>query len=193
MLKKHQFDFIQDTANIFRLLLDSFAYPGKKNDVLPYSGKLSANHSVMSALAVVLLDNETSFYVHGAPELAQEVRELTNCPASPAEKAYFIFVPCATDTNEKRFLLRDCLHGSFLDPHESATILVSVASGNERRVELSGPGVGSGKKATFPEEVLDWMRERDSQNFEYPLGVDFVFVLSDSHVLCVPRLVKVVY
>ena len=34
------------------------------------------------------------------------------------------------------------------------------------------------------------MQQRDAQEYEYPQGIDFIFLLPESELLCIPRLVR---
>ncbi|MDR1194803.1 MAG: phosphonate C-P lyase system protein PhnH [Peptococcaceae bacterium] len=190
MLKKHKFDFALDTAAVFRLLLECFANPGRKNNLAAYGAKLEAANPLLLAIALVLLDNETTCYTHNDRRLEQEILELTNCGRAAVEEARYIIVPAAVSAEEKREILTRCPRGSFESPHESATIIVYADQGGERRLALRGPGIQGRRRLLVSDEALAWVREIGERDFEYPLGADLIALSSDGEMFCVPRLVK---
>ena len=60
-MTKHSFDMISGTQEVFRLLLDALANPGRSVDMSFHASQFVPNSSLL-ALALTLLDNETGFF-----------------------------------------------------------------------------------------------------------------------------------
>ena len=81
--------------------------------------------------------------------------------------------------------------GTLVDPHESATVIDKIAGEPEdREVTLSGPGIDGRLVTKLPRTAVQALRLRDLQEYEYPQGIDFIFLLDGAELLCIPRLVR---
>ena len=57
-------------------------------------------------------------------------------------------------------------------------------------MRLSGPGVDGALETEVPRDVLAAIRTRNAQMYEFPQGVDFLFLLPGDEILAIPRLVR---
>jgi len=119
-------------------------------------------YTVLS-VARTLLDNEVSFIVLGSPEFADEIASLTLAKQEPLESADYIFI---CDPGEMQTAIQSAKCGTLADPHKSATVVIQ--------------GSGLEKEATAL---------RDAQNYEYPQGIDLLFISGAGELFAVPRLV----
>lgn len=99
--------------------------------------------------------------------------------------------------------VEEAFRGSFMDPHQGATVLVEVerlcheppggapGAGTPRSWILEGPGVnGSSALACGPgdaEFLRGVLAARGRACSEFPLGVDLVILDREGHVVCLPR------
>jgi phosphonate C-P lyase system protein PhnH len=184
MRAKHDFDMVMGAQAVFRLLLDSLSNPGRPADIARYAGQF-ASQGQWLAPAVTLLDNETGFYWNGAPETADEICFLTGSSAASIERADFVFLPEPADPNE---VLGNVKPGTHEDPHDSAMIIVAAGGTPEIQAALSGPGVPpGGRSAPFSRDERAWIEARDGQGYEYPLGVELIFLRGGGEILSVTR------
>jgi alpha-D-ribose 1-methylphosphonate 5-triphosphate synthase subunit PhnH len=87
---KHDFDMVDGTQEVFRLLLDALANPGRPVNFGSQVKQFASNGRWL-APALTVLDNETGFYWNGSPETAEEIRFLSGAAQVPLEKADFAF------------------------------------------------------------------------------------------------------
>jgi alpha-D-ribose 1-methylphosphonate 5-triphosphate synthase subunit PhnH len=98
--------------------------------------------------------------------------------------------PTARDA-ARRFLAR-VKQGTHLDPHTSALLFIAAGTGDgekpEETVFLTGPGIPPQGRwlDLFPEEAV-WCRARDERDFEYPCGVELVFLRKGDSILALTR------
>jgi len=118
------------------------------------------------SVAMTLLDNEVSFNLCGDDALADEIASLTLAGREPLETADFIFV-CKPEYIKDAIEKAKC--GTLADPHKSATVIIQGSGLEKEAIAL-----------------------RDAQNYEYPQGIDLLFITDGGKMLAFPRLVKVV-
>jgi phosphonate C-P lyase system protein PhnH len=202
--RKHRFDMVHGAQEMFRILLEVLANPGRVLDIRPYAVQF-AGQGRWLAPAVTLLDQGTGFYWDGDAETGDEIHFLTGAPRVSLEKADFVFLsggknsPGGNSAPEDHAeahqakaarILAQVKQGTHLDPHDSA--LLFIAAGNGKRPEepvfLSGPGVPpEGRRIDlFPAEAA-WCRARDGQGFEYPCGVELVFLRENNSLAALTR------
>jgi alpha-D-ribose 1-methylphosphonate 5-triphosphate synthase subunit PhnH len=141
------------------------------------------------APAVTLLDNETGFYWNGGTEIADEICFLTGSFLAPAWQADFVFLPEPADPHE---ILGSVKHGSDEDPHDSAMIIADARGKHEANATLHGPGVPpGGRNIPFSAAERGWLEARDEQGYEYPCGVELVFLRDGGEILSVTREVSI--
>ncbi|MGN0620378.1 MAG: phosphonate C-P lyase system protein PhnH [Porcipelethomonas sp.] len=183
----HQFDEVFDTQRVFRKLLEAMSNPGRTVSVSDEKDKLFGNCPSILAAAVTLLDNEVSFNTSGNTELENDIMLVTLSPEVCTESADYIFVTDA-DTLADVFEKAKC--GTLSDPHCSATIIILDNGKKCSDVCLCGPGINGEKEISCSETFCMALELRDAQNYEYPQGVDLIFVSDSGDITAVPRLVK---
>lgn len=191
MIEKYSFDEVQDGQKMFRKILRAFANPLQKVNILEYADKLYGKNRELLAVAFTLLDNETTFFSFGNRLLDDNITSLTLSQTAPLEKADFIF---AENEQNIKDALRFGKCGTLEDPHKSATVIVSIPEqqpGMRReKLVLEGPGIdGSIADEVFP-LVTRAVQLRDAMEFEYPLGMDFLFASPDGDLFAIPRLAR---
>lgn len=185
MKELHTFDETFDSQKIFRIVLEAMANPTRKLSVSEFIPKLFGSEPAMLSVAMTLLDNEVSFCAADSSELAENIALLTHSPEVKAEDADFIFVT-EPDNIEKAVSQAKC--GTLSDPHRSATIIIKCAEAASESLELYGAGINGTVNVLVPSEVVKAIDARDAQHYEYPQGVDFIFVSGEGGLLCIPRL-----
>lgn len=75
------------------------------------------------------------------------------------------------------------------DPHKSATIIIMTENSKKNIVTIYGAGVDNKLKIQVSDVVVKALDLRDKQNYEYPQGIDLIFVTEDMKIFCIPRLV----
>lgn len=205
MKTKHAFDPVHGAQELFRLLLEALANPGRTLSLKAHAGQFAENGGWL-ALALTLLDNETGFYWDGPDKAGEEIRFLTGAGSVPPEKADFLFLsdsglsPAAYDPAE---LLCRIKAGSPENPHDSALLLIAVpgeaslgpcSAPDTARALLRGPGVPpEGRYIDLCPVEAAWLRAREEQGFEYPCGVELVFIREDLSFAAITRKVGVTW
>ena len=183
--EKHEFDMVSGTQEVFRLLLDAMANPGRTVDLSAHASQFASN-GMWLALALTLLDNETGFFWDGPEELAREIQFLSGSAQVPLESADFIFL---SSLGAEQLLSR-VKAGTHRDPHESALVIVRAGGKPDQSlsIEIKGPGVPpEGRKTPLSMEEAVWIKARDAQKYEYPRGVELVLVREDDSLLAITR------
>jgi len=189
LTKKHNFDAVFDSQKVFRLVLEAMSNPGRVFSIQEYADKLFGDYPAFLAVALTLLDNEVNFHVCGNQSFADEIVSLTLAKSVNIEEADFIFtgnpdcIECAIE-NAK------C--GTLTDPHKSATVIIQNDGAPDCRLTLSGPGINGQAEIPATQTMKDAIVMRDAQNYEYPEGIDFLFISGAGELFAIPRLVKVV-
>jgi alpha-D-ribose 1-methylphosphonate 5-triphosphate synthase subunit PhnH len=189
MKNKHGFDTIHGAQEVFRILLDALANPGRVLQLRPYADQF-AGPGRWLAPAVTLLDKGTGFYWDGDRETGEEIRFLTGAPQVSLEEADFVFLGSGTAAcSEAPGVLSQVKGGTHLDPHRSALLFIDPGTGNrEEPVFLQGPGIPpEGRTIRLSPGEAAWCRARDERDFEYPCGVELVFLREDDSILAFTR------
>lgn len=186
MKKLHDFNEIFDGQIVFRTLLTGMSNPGRILSIAKQAEKLYGNYPAFLALAITLLDNEVTFCTCGNPELREDISLLTLSKETDMEEADFLFVDKAELLPEV-FARAKC--GTLADPQKSATIFIRTEIEGDHTLNLYGAGIDREVELTVSDIVEATVNQRDSQAYEYPQGVDLIFVSDDSEILCIPRLV----
>lgn len=183
----HQFDEVFDTQRVFRKLLEAMSNPGRTVSVSDEKDRLFGDYPSILAAAVTLLDNEVSFSTPGNTKLKNDIMLVTLSHEMSTESADYIFV---TDTDMLKEVFEKAKCGTLSDPHCSATIIIRDSGKKCGKVCLYGPGVNGEAEILCSETFCQAIELRDSQNYEYPQGVDMIFVSDSGDITAVPRLVK---
>ena len=206
MKKIHNFHPVFDSQRMYRLLLDAYSNPGKHLKIRELGEKMYGEEPELLAVGMTILDNEVGFSTCGDPVLAQQLLSLTLSREESLEEADYVFVRDASVLQEAIGKVK-C--GTLKDPQKSATLFIRVCSVEDRggnadvampcsgeaepgitRITLSGPGIRDEETLVVPREVADALALRDGQYYEYPQGIDLVFITDDGELYALPRLVK---
>lgn len=186
MKKLHNFDEVFDGQKVFRKILEAVSNPGRKVSISEQAEKLYGDNRVFLAIAMTLLDNEVSFSVCDNQELAESISLLTLSKEASLENADFVFVENADNLDEV-FEKAKC--GTLEEPQKSATIVIKADNKCNTAFEIYGAGVDGTLKLEVPDVVEKALELRNRQNYEYPQGVDIIFVTSGGELYSIPRLV----
>ena len=186
MKKIHDFDEVFDGQKVFRIVLEGMSNPGRVLSIKEQAQKMYGENPAFLALAMTLLDNEVSFFTCGNQKMSEDISLLTLAKETAVEDADYIFVEKEEDLKN---VLEKAKIGTLADPQQSATILVKTGTDFGSNLAIYGAGVDQTMQLTVPEVVKTALRLRDEQVYEYPQGVDFIFVTEDERILCIPRLV----
>ena len=188
---KHSFDMVDGTQEVFRLLLDALANPGRPVD-LSCQAKQFASSGCWLAPALTLLDNETGFYWDGPAETAEEIRFLSGAAQVPLEKADFLFFSLPDEAlganNSTANVFSRLKSGTHRDPHDSALVFIAAGGKTDQSITMKGPGVPpEGRNVALSAAEAAWVKARDVRGFEYPCGVEMIFLREDNSLLALTR------
>lgn len=187
MRQLHEFDEVFDSQETFRIILEAMANPTRILSVEKAADKLYGDHRAMLAVAMTLLDNETTFFVCGDAALSEQIILLTHAKESTASDAEFVFVTKDGSLEED---IEDFMCGTLEDPHKSATVIVEITGEKEDDLVFCGPGIKDHAKICTARTVGKAVGLRDAQVYEYPQGIDFLFLTAAGEMFGIPRLVK---
>ncbi|MDR2712175.1 MAG: phosphonate C-P lyase system protein PhnH [Clostridiales bacterium] len=204
LLKKHSFDTVFDSQQVFRLILDAIAHPGRIINISCYHSKFAAckdgnlppagahcvsrqygDYPEFLAMAMTLLDNEVSYNTCDNHYLADEIMSLTLAKQATVGDADFIFVCDPKDIDD---IIANAKCGTLSDPHKSSTVVIHNSGEHVYRLRLSGPGINSHTEVPATLTVREAIKVRDAQNYEYPQGIDLFFLSSEGDLFAIPRL-----
>jgi len=187
LTKKYDFDTVFDSQKVFRLVLEAMSNPSKIVNIKEYIDKLHGNNAVFLTIAMTLLDNEVHFYACADDTLSDEIGSLTFAKKEQLENADFVFVGKSANINQ---IIENVKCGTLADPHKSATIIILNDSEPDCRATFYGPGIDGQIEMDVSRTVKDSLEFRHAQNYEYPQGIDLIFVSSEGELFTIPRLVK---
>lgn len=185
-------DLVHDIQSAYRKVLFSMSRPGVISNLGSEAAKVELTAPCYPGtllLALMLLDTEVSFKVVSPQEISLNrlFSQLTYAKAIKCQEADFIFVLADADGQNLEDALAAAKPGILTDPHRSATVIVEayeIASG--QGLALSGPGI---EKEHLVEIKTSgqWLKKREEQVKEYPLGIDIIFLDANGQVICIPR------
>ncbi|HNW87089.1 MAG TPA: phosphonate C-P lyase system protein PhnH [Candidatus Limiplasma sp.] len=185
MKKLHDFDEVFDSQRAFRLILEAMANPTRKVSLQSCARKFHAGVAPFLAIGMTLLDNAVSFCVHNDEALANDLVSLTLAERATPESADFLFVP---DASAVEALIPAAKRGTLRDPHLSATVIVLDNGTPSHPVRLYGPGIDGVAEVALTDAALAALATRDRQAYEYPQGIDLIFVTGEGELYAIPRL-----
>ena len=184
MEKKYLFNMAEDSQKVFRILLDCLANSGRVADITEYVEKFRDNGD-WYALAATLLDGEVSFYSNGSEEVKREIEFLTGSNWKDYKEADFIFLNEYVKAEE---MISEIKCGTFVDPHDSATVLIKAEDTLDTEVVLKGVGVPpEGRKLMISKQEKNWIENRTLVANEYPCGVDLIFIRPNGTIYAISR------
>ncbi|WP_313527206.1 phosphonate C-P lyase system protein PhnH [Anaerotignum sp.] len=187
MKKIHSFDEVHDSQQMFRLTLKAMSNPLQRFNIHALTEKLYGNNKAFLALAFTLVDNESSFYSFQNKILDDSIISLTLATVSDCQEADFIFVE---GEKNLKFAIENGKCGTLSDPHKSATIIVKISNLKEYALNMYGPGIDGTITLQTDPLVKKGLEYREKMYFEYPQGIDLIFVDEDDNMFAIPRLVK---
>jgi alpha-D-ribose 1-methylphosphonate 5-triphosphate synthase subunit PhnH len=198
--RKHSFDMVHGAQEMFRILLEALANPGRVLDFRRQAAGFAGGGRWL-APALTLLDKETGFFWNGDPAAGEEIRFLTGAPQVPLEEADFVFLSGGTAVrNEALRVLSQVKGGTHSDPHDSALLFIAAGTGNGdggnpgETIVLKGPGIPpEGRTIRLSPGETAWRRARDERGFEYPCGVELVFLREDCSLLALARKTEIIW
>jgi len=187
LTKKHNFDIMFDSQKVFRLILEAMSNPTRIVNIKEYADKLYGDYPVFLAVAMTLLDNEVSFNTCENRYLSDEIVSLTLSRREKIDSADFIFV---CDEKDIKKVIENAKCGTLADPHKSATVIIQNDGDLVHRLKFSGPGINGRIEIQSTQIVKDAIILRDTQYYEYPQGIDLIFISSDCDLFAIPRLIR---
>ena len=188
-IKKHSFDTVYDSQKVFRLILTAMSNPVAAVSIKEYADKLYGDCPEFMAVAMTLLDNEVSFGACENRPFFDEIASLTLSRRVNVENADFVFV---IDPGCMEYAITNAKCGTLADPHESATVIIRNGGEPALRLSFSGPGIDDRIDADATQTVRDAIAMRETRDFEYPQGIDFIFVSDGGGLFAIPRLARLV-
>jgi len=191
-------DVVHDVQTLYRLTLDAMSRPGTIVSLEPYTAKLGSavtGNPSSALLAYMLLDVDVCHAVVSAPAptdpIHQWIHEMTYSRATSMDEADYIFIRKDASQAEAEQAIARAKCGDLISPHTSATIILEVDHiSNEPTYAFRGPGVQDTTSVHVATEV-DWVRCRQVNNVEYPMGVDMILVDAHHRLIAIPRTTQV--
>ena len=190
--KKHSFDAVFDSQKVFRLIIEAMSNPARVVNIKEYADKFFGGHPVFLAVAMTLLDNEISFNTCGNQPLSDEIVSLTLAKREQTEFADFVFVCDPNEIKNKKNIksvIEKAKCGTLSDPHKSATVIIRDNRENVPacRLTLSGPGIDGYTTVQATQTIKYAITLRDARYYEYPQGIDLIFISNDGDLTAIPR------
>ncbi len=184
----HEFDEVHDSQQMFRKILKAMSNPLVKMDIKEQVQKISGDFPAELSVALTLVDNETTFCTFSNKALDADILSFTLSKKVPCNTADYIFV----DTEEELLnAIETGKCGTLLNPHKSATIIVKIPTKKDCTVTMYGAGIKDTISLETNSFVKKALEKRDSMYFEYPTGLDFIFINDDNELFAIPRLTKI--
>lgn len=179
-------DVATESAGMFRAVLDAMSHPGTMQSQLTNLTPPAPLLPTCAAVILTLIDNDTPLWL--APELMGDdvVRYLKFHTGAAlvnqaSDAAFAVFL--ASEIPD----LNQFQAGTPEYPDRSATMIIQIdGHGDTAPVNLSGPGIERKQEFSVPGLDEGFWRKVRSNNNRFPLGLDFVFCLSDAIAAC-PR------
>lgn len=173
---------------VFCSIMNAMARPGEIKPIIPVAGCPAPLTGASAALALSLLDHETSFWLD--PPLA-EARDVSRWIS------FHTGAPAARDRRTAQFaFFADPLQASPFDsfcqgsaeyPDQSATLVFQVQHfGEGESLTLSGPGIAGARPFSATPLPADFVARLTANRHLFPRGVDLVLVCDDG-VAALPR------
>lgn len=185
MKKLHDFDETFDSQKMFRIILEAMANPTRTLSIKLFADKLPGESPEFLSIAMTMLDNEVSFNACGNEQLAKQIILLTQSTEDKIENSDFIFV---SDMDKLEDVIKKAKSGTLSDPHGSATIIIENDDNNDVELNLFGAGIDGVVSFKTSDIVRKAIKIRDSKEYEYPQGLEFIFVSKQGNMFCIPRL-----
>lgn len=186
MKKIHSFDEVFDGQKVFRTLLEAVSNPGRVVSIEDEAQKMYGDNKAFLAVAMTLIDNEVTYNTCQNETLGKDISLLTLSREESLDKADFIFIEDRRNLPE---VFENAKEGTLADPQKSATFIIKSEEEFTHDIKIYGAGIKDTMIARVPEIAVEAMELRDSRLYEYPQGVDMIFVTPAGKILAIPRLV----
>lgn len=186
------FDLVHDTQKAYRKVANSMSRPGTINILKDECEMLNLGVNINKGvllLMMMLLDREVTYCIEceSMDTYVEEITQLTYSKCASSEKADFLFILKNASPNKVYNDLKKTKIGTLIDPQKSTTVIYEVDDfDNSSNFELKGPGI-NGKVEISINLTEELLKIRDMKNWEYPLGIDFIFIDSKYRIICIPR------
>lgn len=185
LIKKHNFDVVFDSQKVYRQILDAFSNPTRKVSIAESAGKMFGEKAAFLTVAMTLLDNEVTFCTCGDEILSDDIISLTHSKKERIDLSDFIFI------GDKNYLAEAAANakcGTLIDPHKSATLIIYDTDPDESDITFRGPGIDGEAAVRISKLAQEAIELRDEQNYEYPQGIDLIFINGEGELYAIPRL-----
>ena len=189
-------DFTHDIQWAYRKILNSMTRPGSVEELKEVANKVDIDIDCYRSTFVImlmLLDGEVSFNIvsKDSANISSIISQITYSKLKPIEEADYIFV---MNDSTDRFLAnvyKDAKLGNLVNPNKSATIIAEFDSFDEGcEIKLNGPGIKNINRINISGNI-EWINARANKNYEYPLGVDAIYIDKNHKVICFPRTTQI--
>ena len=194
-LKENKFDVVFDSQRVFKILMNTFAFPGRLHK-LPELQLSSIDQKYIYAIIslLTLLDLETSFNVVGdnIEEIIKYFEINTGAQYKDIKDVdYCLSINKILGDN---FILLN--KGRLEEPDKSTTLFYFVESiskieTNDLSIILNGPGIKDQETLSInglsKSEIEEWIGDRAN----YPLGIDIFLIDKDANITGLPRSIKI--
>lgn len=187
LLKKHSFQETFDSQKAFRVMLEAMSNPTRVVSIKEYADKMFGSCSGFLAIAMTLLDNEVSFHTCENGELSNEIITLTLAKPAEISTADFVFMCNPADL---KTVMKHVKCGDLINPHKSAVLIIKDDNDHCCNITFQGPGIDQELTAPVSESALMALKLRDEQEYEYPQGIDLMFLTDGGDLYAIPRLVR---
>jgi alpha-D-ribose 1-methylphosphonate 5-triphosphate synthase subunit PhnH len=177
------FDLVHDSQAVHRALILAFSFPGTPVPIDTSRVPELGLPPVSAAIALTLLDQETT-YSHAGPD---ELAEYTGARRGAWDEAAFLF---ASQPEDWAAAFRTARRGTLADPQGGATVVGFAPAAASDPWTASGPGLEHATTLNLPSG--EWLGLRNQACVEFPLGVDLLWARDDGTVVALPRSTRLV-
>jgi alpha-D-ribose 1-methylphosphonate 5-triphosphate synthase subunit PhnH len=181
------------TQEIFRILMQSMAHPGRVYS-LPGQNEYSENNfDYFSGLFSSLLDHEVKFGIIGAKtsdKLMEYIYMLTRAEHVTPDKADYVIISGGSSDGR----ITEVSTGTADYPDRGSTLIYfadEIGSDDGIKMTLSGPGIKDRQTCSVSGVDRKDMEIVKSMNSEFPLGVDIIFIDVKNRITSIPRSSKI--
>lgn len=189
---KDRFNETTYTQEVYRLLLDCMAHPGKIRQINPANCGLSLSFSdYILGVTITLLDQEVTFHIfEDISHSSGQLQMYTKSRPENIENCDYLIID-----GDKIFDIHRLKKGSLKFPDESTTVICQVremlsesaTKSGVIKIELQGPGIQSRQTLYVDGLNKEMMKPWQDCNSEFPLGLDWIFVDLTGQLSCIPR------
>ena len=197
-LKESKFDIVFDSQRVFKILMSSFAFPGRINKLpeIHLSGiDQKYNPAIIPLLA--LLDLETSFNIVGDDiEEIERIIKYFEINTGAKYKDTKDTDYCLSINKSMGDVFKLLNKGILEEPDKSTTLFyfiesISKTETNSFSIILSGPGIKDQETLSInglsKAEIEEWLEDRAN----YPLGIDIFLIDKIGNITGLPRSIKI--